>query len=121
ALEASMTARIPDPQTLCSVMHGTESGIPAPSEAWRAGAWPMPACRTLPMITCSMSDGLTSAFSSAPLIATDPSAGRDVPVRGGLGDWETGRLGDWETGRLGDWETLRVDHAVPNPPVPHVA
>ena len=38
ALDASMTARMPEPQTLWRVMHGTLSGIPAPSDACRAGA-----------------------------------------------------------------------------------
>ncbi len=36
-----MTARIPEPQTLLTVTQGTVSGMPAPSDAWRAGAWPI--------------------------------------------------------------------------------
>ncbi len=70
-----MTARIPEPQTLWTVTHGTESGIPAPSEAWRAGACPCPAWRTLPNTTCSTSSGLTPARSRAARMATDPRAG----------------------------------------------
>src|SRR5262245_28929031 len=77
ALDASMTARIPEPQTLCSVMQGTLTGIPAPRAAWRAGAWPMPAWRTLPRMTCSTDDASTPARSRAPRIAMDPSAGAD--------------------------------------------
>jgi hypothetical protein len=75
ALPASMTARIPEPQTLCTVTHGTLSGIPAPSDAWRAGAWPIPAWSTLPMITCSTSSGRTPARESAQRIAAEPRAG----------------------------------------------
>src|SRR5438477_8729297 len=127
ALEASMTARMPEPQTLWRVMHGTDSGIPAPSEACRAGAWPMPAWSTFPMITCSTSAGATPAFSSAPRMAADPSAGaesddscpRNVPtgVRAAermtmffiLFDSNADRLHaiprQGVTGGLGDWET----------------
>ena len=75
AFDTSMTARIPDPQTLETVTHGTELGIPAPSDACRAGACPTPAERTLPITTCSMSPGATPALSSAARIAADPRAG----------------------------------------------
>ena len=46
---AIMTDLRPDPQTLFTVVHGTLSGIPARSAAWRAGAWPTPAWMTLPI------------------------------------------------------------------------
>ena len=75
ALPASMTARMPEPQTLWTVTHGTVFGMPAPSEAWRAGAWPDPAWRTLPKMTCSTSSGRTPARSSAPRMAAEPRAG----------------------------------------------
>ena len=75
ALPASMTARMPEPQTLWTVTHGTVFGMPAPSEACRAGAWPMPAWRTLPMMTCSTSSGATPARSRAARMAAEPSAG----------------------------------------------
>ena len=70
-----MTARIPEPHTLWTVMQGTLSGIPAPSEAWRAGACPTPACSTLPITTCSISAAGTPALESAQRIAAEPSAG----------------------------------------------
>ena len=35
---ASITALSPEPQTLFTVVHGTELGSPAASAAWRAGA-----------------------------------------------------------------------------------
>ncbi len=75
ALPTSMTARMPEPQTLCTVTQGTVFGMPAPSEAWRAGACPMPAWSTLPRTTCSMSWGPTPARSRAALIAMEPRAG----------------------------------------------
>ena len=36
-------ARIEDAHTLLIVSEGTSFGIPAPTAAWRAGAWPAPA------------------------------------------------------------------------------
>ena len=70
-----MTARIPEPQTLWTVTHGNAFGIPAPSEAWRAGACPCPACRTLPKTTCSTSPAGRRPARRAARIATDPRAG----------------------------------------------
>src|SRR5688572_18958239 len=75
AFAASMTARIPEPHTLETVTHGTEFGIPAPRDAWRAGACPTPAERTLPIRTCSTSPGEMPARSIAARIAADPRAG----------------------------------------------
>ncbi len=74
-LAASITARMPEPQTLWSVTHGTESGMPAPSDAWRAGACPIPAWSTFPKITASTSPAATPAAASAARIAVDPSCG----------------------------------------------
>ena len=74
ALPASMTARIPEPQTLWTVTHGTVFGTPALIEAWRAGAWPWPAWRTLPMMTCSTRSAGTRARSSPQRIAAAPSS-----------------------------------------------
>jgi hypothetical protein len=48
-----MTLFIPDAQTLFTVVHGTFSGIPALSVAYRAGACFPPACKTFPMKTSS--------------------------------------------------------------------
>ena len=52
-----ITAFSPEPQTLLMVVALTPSGSPAFSAAWRAGAWPAPACRTWPMIASSIRSG----------------------------------------------------------------
>ena len=53
------------------------SGRPAPSAAWRAGAWPWPAGSTQPMITsCTCSGFDASARSTAARMAAAPSSGR---------------------------------------------
>ena len=39
---ASIAAFMPEPHTLLMVVQPVEGGNPAPSAAWRAGAWPMP-------------------------------------------------------------------------------
>ena len=51
AWSASITAINPLPQTLLIVTAPIDAGIPAPIAAWRAGAWPIPADKTLPRIT----------------------------------------------------------------------
>src|SRR4029077_20386219 len=58
----------------------TESGRPAPSAAWRAGAWPWPAGNTHPMIASCMSSGLIFARSTAARIAAAPSSGAAKPL-----------------------------------------
>src|SRR5690606_25159745 len=40
---ASITAFMPEPHTLLMVVQPAAGGMPAPSAAWRAGAWPRPA------------------------------------------------------------------------------
>jgi len=45
---ASITAFSPEPHILLTVVHGTLTGTPAPTAAWRAGAWPSPAGSTHP-------------------------------------------------------------------------
>ena len=49
ASAAMMAACMPDPHILFTVVACTPSGSPAPSAAWRAGAWPSPAGSTHPM------------------------------------------------------------------------
>src|SRR2546429_89734 len=61
---ASIAAFMPEPHILLTVVQPVPSGSPAPSEAWRAGAWPCPAGSTQPMIT--------SLTSSAPIFARHP-------------------------------------------------
>ena len=46
-----MMAFMPEPHILLMVVAGTPCGMPAPSAAWRAGAWPRPAGSTQPMMT----------------------------------------------------------------------
>jgi hypothetical protein len=60
---------MPEPHTLFTVVQPAASGRPAPSAAWRAGAWPWPAGSTQPMITSSTCSGLRPARSTAALIA----------------------------------------------------
>ena len=50
---ANIIARIPEPHIFDSVTAPADCGRPAPSAAWRAGAWPWPAIRQLPISTSS--------------------------------------------------------------------
>ena len=79
---AYMIAFMPEPQTLLMVTAPAATGMPAPIPACRAGACPMAACRTFPMITCWISSACTPEFCSAHLMAIDPSFGaaRDESV-----------------------------------------
>ena len=54
---ASITAFMPEPHILLTVVAGTLSAMPAPTAAWRAGAWPRPAGSTQPKITSSTASG----------------------------------------------------------------
>jgi len=72
---ASMAAFIPEPHILFTVVQPALSGNPAPSEAWRAGAWPWPAASTHPMITSCTSSAPILARSTAARIAAAPSSG----------------------------------------------
>jgi hypothetical protein len=77
---ASITAFMPEPQTLLMVVQAADVGTPAPIAAWRAGAWPRPAGSTQPMITSCTWSGASPACSSAALMATAPSVGVGTPV-----------------------------------------
>src|SRR6185437_1533568 len=76
---ASMIAFRPEPQTRFIVVAEVVAGSPAFSAAWRAGAWPTPACRTSPISTSSIgaSPGRPER-STAARIATPPSTGAEV-------------------------------------------
>src|SRR5690348_8899370 len=76
----SITAFMPEPQTLLMVVHGAEVGMSAAIAAWRAGAWPSPAGRTQPMISSSTWSAATPACAIAPAIAAAPSVGVGTPV-----------------------------------------
>ena len=52
-----MTVFMPEPHILLTVVQGTDCGSPAPSAAWRAGAWPWPAGSTQPISTSLTSSG----------------------------------------------------------------
>src|ERR1700741_4059008 len=70
-----MIAFMPEPHILLTVVVGVLLGMPAASDAWRAGAWPRPAGNTQPMTTSCTSAGSAFAAASAPLIAAAPSCG----------------------------------------------
>src|SRR2546421_706377 len=76
---ANIAAFIPEPHILFTVVQPAASGRPAPSEAWRAGAWPCPADSTQPMITSCTSSGEILARSTAARIAAAPSSGAAKP------------------------------------------
>src|SRR5688500_3457249 len=73
ASKAIIAAFMPEPHILLTVVAGVDLSSPAPSAAWRAGAWPWPAPSTLPKMRSSTSVGFTPACSTAALIATAPS------------------------------------------------
>src|SRR5688500_7306558 len=70
-----MIAFMPEPHILLMVVAGTFFGMPAPSAAWRAGAWPSPADSTQPITTSWTSAAATFAAASAPWMAAAPSCG----------------------------------------------
>ena len=63
---------MPEPHIFDSVTAPADCGRPAPSAAWRAGAWPWPAIRQLPNSTSSTASPVMPARSTAALIATAP-------------------------------------------------
>ena len=73
ARAAYATASIPEAQTLLTVSAVVVLARPALKAAWRAGAWPAPACSTWPMMTCSISAGSMPARATALRIASPPS------------------------------------------------
>src|ERR1700691_2913874 len=73
-----------EPHILLTVVAGVPGGNPAPSAACRAGAWPIPADRTQPMMTSSICPPATPESASAALMAAEPSCGA-VTVKKALG------------------------------------
>ena len=69
----NIIARMPEPHIFESVTAPADCGSPAPSAAWRAGAWPWPAIRQLPISTSLTASPVMPARSTAALIATLPS------------------------------------------------
>src|SRR5258706_3080191 len=76
---ASIAAFMPEPHILLTVVQPVPSGSPAPSDAWRAGAWPCPAGSTQPMMTSVTSSAPILARSTAARIAAAPSSGAAKP------------------------------------------
>src|ERR1700754_1860398 len=76
----SITAFMPEPQTLLMVVQPVPTGRPAASEAWRAGACPRLAGSTQPMITSLTSVAGICDCSSAARIAVAPKVGVGPPV-----------------------------------------
>src|SRR5882672_1604611 len=76
---ASIAAFMPEPHILLTVVQPVPSGSPAPSDAWRAGAWPWPAGSTQPMMTSLTSSAPILARSTAARIAAAPSSGAAKP------------------------------------------
>src|SRR5678815_2524581 len=76
----SITAFMPEPQTLLIVVQPADGGRPAPRAACRAGAWPRLPGKTQPMITSETSAAATPDWASAALIAVAPSVGDGTPV-----------------------------------------
>ena len=66
-------ARMPEPHIFDSVTAPTDCGSPAPSTAWRAGAWPCPAIRQLPISASLTASPVMPARSTAALMAMAPS------------------------------------------------
>ena len=72
---------MPEPHIFESVTAPTDCGSPAPSTAWRAGAWPWPAIRQLPINTSSTASPVMPARATAALIATAPSSCADSALK----------------------------------------
>ena len=63
---ASIAAFMPEPHILFTVVAPADSGSPAPSAAWRAGAWPCPAGSTQPKNTSSTASAAMPGARDAP-------------------------------------------------------
>ena len=86
AWAASMTAFSPEPHTLLTVKAAMVSGRPALSAACRAGFWPTPACRTLPMmhLVDLVGADARARFSASPTDqGPEPAARECRPARRG--------------------------------------
>src|SRR6185369_6679125 len=77
---ASIAAFMPEPHILLIVVQPAARESPAPSAAWRAGAWPWPAGSTQPISTSCTSSGFSFARSTAARIAAAPSSGAENPL-----------------------------------------
>ena len=73
-----MIAFILEPHILFTVSAGISSGIPALMADCLAGCCPIPADKTLPMITSSISSGSSSACFKVSFIAIAPKSTAEV-------------------------------------------
>jgi len=71
---ANMAARMPEPHILDRVTAPALAGKPPLKAAWRAGAWPWPAIKQLPMSTSVTSIGSMPARAKAAEMATPPKS-----------------------------------------------
>src|SRR6516164_8263070 len=78
---ANIIARMPEPHILLRVTAPAVSGRPARRTAWRAGAWPWPAIRQLPIRASSTASPGTPARSTAALMAVAPSSHADSAAK----------------------------------------
>ena len=81
---ANIIAFILEPHILFIVSAGILSGMPAFKAAWRAGCCPMPADRTLPIMTSSTVSGSILVCSNVALIANAPKSTAEVSKRAPL-------------------------------------
>jgi hypothetical protein len=82
----SATARRPEPHSWFMPQAGLSTGIPALTEAWRAGFWPPPAVRICPRITSSMSLPSSPARCMAALRAIVPSSAAGTLLKAPLNE-----------------------------------
>ena len=75
--EPIITVFNPEPHILFTVTAGTNLDKPALNPACLAGAWPIPACNTQPIITSSISSKFTPESFMAFFIATPPNSGAE--------------------------------------------
>ena len=80
ACAASATDFRPEPQSMLIVVAGTCCGMPAASDACRAGFWPSPACSTQPRKTSSTASAARPTRSSAPRMACAASCGAGMSL-----------------------------------------
>jgi hypothetical protein len=74
----SVSAFNDEAHALFTVYAGTESGIPARWETWRAVLGPPPACRACPKIVSSIAAGGRPDRSTAAFAATSPRSAADI-------------------------------------------
>ena len=99
---ARMTACMPEPHILLTVVAATCAPRPAKIAACRAGACPTPALRTCPMMICSMAVAPERFTASRTAAAPNSGAftGANTPCRPPMGvrAYPVTMIGSWLTG-----------------------